>query len=248
MAIDWQTLIRSWSWCSSKGKLVNTGAADFTLPNDFSVQEFEAVYKKLQAHSQQKHEYDLGIGAMHAISYRFKALAEYDDRFTASIASHGPAPAQPIRYEQERDLFGFFSNAFSVFDTLCFVLFAIGALTGAPNFSLATAKDERNVNWATMKKAYNTSYPSDPILATINTIEADAAFTEIRDARNMFTHRATPPRHHKLAIGSPSPNETTIARVNIVVDATTTASRRRDVARLLQSGLQAAANFVAVRL
>jgi hypothetical protein len=217
------------------------------LPNDFPTREFEAVYKKLHIHRQQNDQYDLAVGAMHAMSYRFKALGEYDDRFTASINAHGSGPAQPIRYEQERDLFGFFSNAFSVFDTFCFSLFAIGALTGAGYFPLATADDERKVTWNTMKRGYNLSFPGDPILATINAIEADPAFTEIRDARNMFTHRATPPRHHKLTVGTPSPSETTIARINIVVDATTTSSRRHDIARLLQSGLRAAEIFASAR-
>jgi hypothetical protein len=227
---------------------MNTGAANLT-PNDFPVREFEAVYTKLLEHSQQKHEYDLALGAMHGTSYRFTALAEYDDRFTASIAGDGPAPPQPMRYEQERDLFGFFGNAFSVFDCFCFALFAIGALTGASNFSLVRPNDEKNVSWRTLKDAYNASFPDDPILATINAIEADRAFVEIRDARNVLTHRAAPQRHHRLTLGSTtSPAETRIARINIVVDATTTASRRKDVARLLQSGLQSAANFAAIYL
>jgi hypothetical protein len=230
---------------------MNTAALSgtgLTVPNDFPAREFEAVYKKLQAHSQKKPEYDLAIGAMHAISYRFKALAEYDARFTASITAHGAGPAPAIRYEQERDLFGFFSNAFSVFDTFCFALFAIGALTSASNFPLATNRDETNVRWSTMKSAYNVSFPGDPLLITIDAIEKDLAFNEIRDSRNMFTHRATPPRHHMVSMGSPSPDETIIARINIVVDATTTTSRRQDVARLLHLGLRDAAVFVAGRL
>jgi hypothetical protein len=106
--------------CSREQKEKSMNATSLTLPNDFPTLEFEAVYGKLHSHNHKKNEYDLAIGAMHAMSYRFKTLAEYDDRFTASIKAHGTGPAQPIRYEQERDLFGFFSNAFSVFDTFCF--------------------------------------------------------------------------------------------------------------------------------
>jgi hypothetical protein len=52
----------------------------------------------------------LVFGALNAIAYRFAALAEYDRNFTDSFNTHGGGPGQPFRYDQERDLFGFFNT------------------------------------------------------------------------------------------------------------------------------------------
>ena len=142
-----------------------------TVPDDFPADQFEAVYKKLGSTYGQRAEYRVFIiGALNAIAYGFTALAEYDKSFRSSITAHGTGPGQPFRYMQERDLFGFFSNAHSVFDAFCFALFAIGALRDSANFPLATDPDERNVTWSKMLRAYGKAFPSDPILSELEKI------------------------------------------------------------------------------
>ena len=100
------------------------------MPADFPASQFEAVVhnNKLTAHAA-RNEYPLLSDALRAIPYRFRTLTEYDHSFTALINDYG---IDAFRYEQERDLFGFFSNGYSVFEAFCFALFAIGALTGSP--------------------------------------------------------------------------------------------------------------------
>jgi hypothetical protein len=112
-----------------------------TVPDDFPASRFEAVYEKLAPHTGHN-AYPKLVGALAAIAIRFKALAEYDQGFTASIKAHGNGPGQPARYEQDRDLFGFFSNGVSIFDAFCFALFSIGALKGFPEFPLTSEEDE----------------------------------------------------------------------------------------------------------
>jgi len=152
--------------------VLSTSGVD--VPNDFPASQFEAVHTKLVAYGQRS-EYGLIVGALHAIAFRFRALSGYDENFTASINNHGPGPGQPFRYEQERGLFGFFSNAFSVFEAFCFALFAIGALTGSGRFPLATEDDERNVTWNSMQQAYGGAFPGNPILDELRAIADDAA-------------------------------------------------------------------------
>ena len=133
-----------------------------TAPDDFPASQFELVYKKLGGAYGGRYEYDvLLFGALNAIAYRFMALVEYDESFTASFNAHGTDAGQPFRYEQERDLFGFFSNGFSVFEALCFALFALGALTDPVNFPLAIEKAERAVRWDKMQQAYRKAFPAD---------------------------------------------------------------------------------------
>jgi hypothetical protein len=215
-----------------------------TVPDDFPADQFEAVYKKLGSTYGQRDEYRVFIiGALNAIAYRFTALAEYDESFKDLIAEHGTDPGQPFRYMQERDLFGFFSNAHTVFDAFCFALFAIGALRDSANFPLATDRDERNVTWSEMLRAYRKAFPGDPILSELEKIWNDTE--ELRIIRSILTHRGVGARAFGVSVGpSTVPETTTIDRLNISLDAMTISSRRRDVVRLLLLGLDATSKFV----
>ncbi len=186
------------------------------VPDDFPSDEFDAVSGKLGSTYGERYEYRVFVmDALNAIAYRFTALAEYDESLRSLInAPNG----QPFRYMQERDLFGFYSNAHSVFDAFCFALFAVGALIDSGNFPLATEADERNVTWSTMLRAYGKAFPTDPILSELEKIWND---TE-----------------------EPSAPSDRISRLNISLDAGTTRTHRSQVAGLLLLGLEAADKFV----
>jgi hypothetical protein len=217
------------------------------VPADFPASQFEAVVhnNKLTAHAAHN-EYPLLSDALRAIPYRFRTLTEYDHSFTALIKDYG---IDAFRYEQGRDLFGFFSNGYSVFEAFCFALFAIGALTGSPEFPLANDQDERKVGWTKMEGAYRTAFPRDPILDELERIAKDPAFVDLGVIRNFLTHRAVPARAVGASMGpSAKPDKTTIPRLKITVDAGTTSSRRLQVARLLLLGLDAMHKFIEAQL
>jgi hypothetical protein len=218
------------------------------MPRDFPASTFEAIQQKLETVRQQAGHSQF-IGAWNAVSYRFKACTEYDKSFTASIANHGPAPGQPMRYQQERDLFGFFGSGISVFDAFYFGMFAIGTLVLPPNFPLSTTDDEKRVHPQSTIKAYLQSFPGDPFVSVLDAIIEDQAFKELRDIRNVLTHRAAPPRALGLAVGAGAsiPRARTAHHISIEINAGTTSSRRKEIARLLSKALEAAHEFVAAR-
>jgi hypothetical protein len=85
---------------------------DLKMPPDFPSIPFDKVWKATQPHAHNP-KYSQFIAAWKAVGYRFVSMAEYDESFTSSIRKHGPGPAGRARYEQERDLFGFSSSAYS---------------------------------------------------------------------------------------------------------------------------------------
>jgi hypothetical protein len=193
-----------------------------TPPSDFPVEDFEAIYTRMTPHGAHQ-AHPRFVGAWRAISYRYMAMIEYDAQFTESITRDGPNPSNQIRYQQERDLFNFFSNGVSIFDAFCFGAFAIGAHTGSTAFRLP----ERKVDWERLIKAYTKSFGSDPIIDVLNEINMDGALSTIRDVRHYLMHRAVPPRQIGIASGpgaveSPS----TIERLNLTLDQNTTNSLR----------------------
>jgi hypothetical protein len=219
------------------------------MPDDFPTNTFEATHQKL-ARFNKNELYSHFIGAWHAISYRYLALVEYNERFTSSIIAHGRAPAQPLRYQQERDLFGFFNNGVSIFDAFCYGMFALGALLVPRDFPLASPQDERKVNCASTLRGYNSTFQNDPILNALQALMNDQAYKELGRIRNILTHRAAPPRNLSLAInigsGTAKPSAK-ILRLDLVIDNRTTAAHRDEIARLLSSVLQATQIFVETR-
>lgn len=188
------------------------------------------------------------IGAWNAISYRYKAVAEYDQQLTASIVTHGPGAGDPNRYEQERDLFEFFSSGVSVFDAFCFGAFAIGAFASPTHFPLNTDSDERKVNWKSLLQAYNESFATDPITLVLHTVKADAALKAIRRVRDILTHRSSPARQFSLLIGSPTKSTARIHKLNLTLDQNTTSLHRKEIARLLSDGLSGMRTFVEAKI
>lgn len=78
---------------------------------------------------------------MGAVAYRFMAMAQYDESFTRSILENGVGPAPTLRYEQERDLFGFFNSVCSAFDAFLFGMFTLGAMLKPVTFPLKDKSD-----------------------------------------------------------------------------------------------------------
>jgi hypothetical protein len=86
------------------------------------------------------------LGAWIALSYRFLAIAGYDEAFTNSVRTHGDGPPEPERYYQEWDLYGFFVSGLSVIESFCYGLFAIALLMDATKFPTATEKAKKKIN------------------------------------------------------------------------------------------------------
>jgi hypothetical protein len=99
-----------------------------------------------------------------------------------------------------------------------------------------------------MTDRYGRAFSGDPMLKTLNRIKNDPAFKEFRNIRNILTHRAVGARQLSVGTGPSPPPPDRIPRLNISLDAGTTATRRSDVARLLKCGLEAALKFVEGRL
>jgi hypothetical protein len=97
------------------------------------------------------------------------------------------------------------------------------------------------VTWSTMLRAYGKAFPTDPILSELEKIWNDTE--ELRDIRNILTHRAVGARDLMATTGPSAPSDR-IPRLNISLDAGTTRTHRSQVAGLVLLGLEAADKFV----
>lgn len=191
--------------------------------------------------------YEQFVGAWNAISFRYLTLCDEGDAYTAAIQAPNAAAGLEERYRQERHLFGFFSAGFSAFEAYFYGLFAIGAILVPAAFPLASPKEQQSVSPNSTNRTYLTAFAGDQVIAAFHAAFQDAAYVELKEVRNILTHRAAPGRTIFISVGRDNPP--TRWKINdIALDQNTAASRRADVARLLGALLNAAATFVEARI
>jgi hypothetical protein len=232
------------------------------MPADFPRAGYERVMKKVKPLAGPYAQmYDHFGGAWNAISYRYMAMCFHGDNFSTSIVlPQGEAAAYYVkRYEEERELFGFFSNCFSTFESFFYGMYAVGnfldpgtpASAGTPavqtNFPM-TAKDLQFVTPSSTDKAYKKAFHGDAFLGTLTGVFADVRFRELREIRNILTHRTAPGRRMFVGIGSDEELPDVWKLNDIPLDAKLTPARRANTAQLLATLLDAAADFVEQRV
>jgi hypothetical protein len=175
-------------------------------------------------------------------------LTEYEQALCASLANAGGSPEPLERYRQERDLFGFFSNGFSVFEATFYGLFSLGALLSASSFPITTAKDQQRISPSSTATAIAKAFPGDPVNQAIDAALTAPAYVEWREIRNILTHRAAPGRTFFVGIGVEDaiPDQWKIK--SIALDARMAPLRRADLSRLLSTLLRGIDQFAKTRL
>jgi hypothetical protein len=211
-------------------------------PQDFPQQLWEETEKHVSDPFRENPNQALFVGAWNGVRYRYAAMVEFSDLYTDSFNAHGAGPPEPARFAQERDLFGFASAAYSMFDCFHFALFSIGALLAPSEFKLESESDEQKIRFSYTRKTFAKAFPNDPILADFDVFRDDGAQKDLSALRNMYTHRASLPRHHQMGDDTKPPAQ--LARLNIAIDGETTSTRCKEAHRLLSQCLTSASTFV----
>ena len=218
------------------------------MPTEFPVAAYERIHAKVQplrdASPAAMNEF---AGAWNAISYRYVAFVECDEAFRNSLAAHGTAPPALERYNQERDLFGFFSNGFSTFESFFYAAFAMLCLLKPNDFQIGTPQQQRNVTGTNTVSAYRRAFTPNSIIEALETLLKDPTYVELREIRNILSHRSAPGRTIHVAFGDePAPDQWKIA--NIVLNERTTFTRRQGVAVTLTKAITALLQFAEQQL
>jgi hypothetical protein len=216
------------------------------LPGDFPISPFERSVARVQSCWEVRHPDEVGqmVGAWSALSYRFLAHGDEGEAFNRSIMGQNAFSSHKERYKQERYLFGFFSNGFAAFESYFYGMYSIGAVLNPTHFPFATPKDRQGVSPTSTERAYAKAFPGDPLLNTYRNVFADIAYQELREIRNVLTHRTAPGRTIFVGVGSDEPMAPRWKLNNISLDGSTVQARRAHTSRLLTAVLAAGAAFV----
>ena len=215
---------------------------------NFPQEKYESIHLILSSKYAEKKEYEHFSGAWNAISYRYKATIDHGGDFIELLNLYGTAPQPKKRYLQEQALFNHFSSCFSVFESMCYGFFAIGSIVSPEYFSINDPADQRKISPETTKRTFQKAFPDEQITKTLIELIADSEFENIRNTRNILTHRTAPGRKIYLHIGEDESLPTEWKLNNKPLNELIVKSNEDNMKRLLNNLLTAGEAFCKLHL
>jgi hypothetical protein len=181
---------------------------DLDMPPDFPAAEYNGVHARVNLTPQPqppRENWRRFARSWNAVAHRFRACADYDDRFRESLRMHGDGPGPEVRHGQERDLYGFFTNGMSVVDSFCCALHALGEMPrsqprrDAPSGEALWPRDVR--------RAFERLFARDQVTVILATVLESAEYGDCLRMRNTLAHREVTSRQFFLKAGNPGPGE-----------------------------------------
>lgn len=206
------------------------------MPSDFNQSDYEEVNFRVSEHLlyNQSPGSDFA-GGWAAISYRFLACAESDELFTELIKAGATATFRE-RYIQERELFNFFFNGLSVFESCCYSLFALGASISSSDFPMTSNKELKDINIAKTVERFDVVFKHEKITSQLMRFIQTPDYKEWTEIRNILAHRSAPGRIVSLDVNhkEASSAKLTWKLKNIPLDEKTTSVRRKWLSTTLE--------------
>lgn len=222
------------------------GGNGLEMPPDFPAAAYEAVAQRVTGHAPASNDLRLEFAAgWNAVSQRFMAMTEYEQSLSTSL---GKSSTPYDRYREDRDLYGFFCNGYSVLEATFYAIFSIGSLISPACFPMASDTDKRRIALDATKKAAGKAFPGDPLQNALGTVALDAGYGDWRDIRNVLSHRASPGRSISFSnVPEVNPPDTWLLK-SLPLDPATVAAKRAELAGLLTPLMEEIARFAAARL
>ena len=169
---------------------------DLELPDDFPVAEIDALHAHLSDYVDDGNklppEWREWADGLNGLVYRFRACDEHGGALTDSLVD--TSPPQPKRYEQERDLYSFYSEGLSAIECFYYGLYFIGTHADANAFALNI--DPRQVKPRMVTERYEAAYDAETLTDTLRRVIDGDVFSIWSGLRNFLSHRGAPGRTH----------------------------------------------------
>ena len=189
-----------------------SGTQEISMPSGFPDGVLEEVMNRICAKVNSPDDREHLVGSRNGVRLRLRACADYSQEFTASVAQAGDAPAAETRYQQERQLFGFFVSGLAALDSLGFFLYFVGSHLRPTDF--ATNKLWKiDLNSAT--EAFDKTFPSEALSSKLQGLKIDPVLENWKDVRNILAHRAAPGRVIYGSVGGASPAPTAEWKIHL---------------------------------
>lgn len=196
------------------------------LPQNFPKDKYEKIYiKVLQYKDNFKIQYQQFTSGWKSLVYRYFACAKHSDDYIKIIKKDRVSPSHFLRYEQERELFNFFTNGLSAVETHGYMIYMICSIYNHNDFKVITKKDLKNIVLSNtvlkLKKFYSVENITKELEILINSRE----YEDWVEVRNVLMHRGTPGRKIMLGTGKAEKERSDLWFKKIAIDTQTTVCR-----------------------
>jgi hypothetical protein len=177
---------------------------DLDLPDDFPVADIDGLHAHVSDYVDDGNklppEWRGWADGLNGLVYRFRACDEHGAQVTVLLAD--PSPTQPTRYEQERDLFCFYSEGLSAIECVYYGLYFVG--THADGAAFPYNVDPRDVTPKRVTMIFEASHGGEPLTKTLRDVLDSTEFKIWSGVRNYLSHRGAPGRTYYEGGGPPS--------------------------------------------
>ena len=197
------------------------------LPQYFPKDKYEKIYiKVLQYKDDFQLQYHQFTGGWKSLVYRYFACTKHSDDYIKIIKKDRISPSYFLRYEQERELFNFFTNGLSAIETLGYMLYMICSIDNSNDFKVITEEDLKKIKLhntvSKLKKLYSVENITKELENLINNSQEYEKWVEVR---NVLMHRETPGRKIMLSSKRSKKERSDIWFKGIKINKQTTVSR-----------------------
>jgi hypothetical protein len=221
----------------------------FNLPDDVAIGDLEALHDKVTTRGyatpgQPTDAWREWADGINGVMYRVIAADAASDAWILSMAKSDSPPLDD-RVQQERALFEFYSNAFSVLECLGYALSAMAELVNPQAFLVTTSP--REISFRSAVRAFSDEYPMSRLAGILSSIDRSQELADLRDIRNTLSHRGAPARtFSEVATSTPSGGSSergSTTWLGRILSPATTADLRIWVVTALNDVLRAANEF-----
>jgi hypothetical protein len=173
------------------------------LSQYFPKDKYEKIYiKVLQYKDNFQLQYQQFSGGWRSLVYRYLACTKHSDDYIKIIKKDRISPSPFLRYEQERELFNFFTNGLSAIEELGYMLYMICSIKKPSDFKvikkgLRKIKLKNKREDCTVEKL-KTFYPEENITQELEKLTNSEEYNNWVKVRNILMHRETPGRRIRM--------------------------------------------------
>jgi hypothetical protein len=218
----------------------NVITVGYPVPDDFPAAQYNLIHTTMQRRATETLFWEYGF-AWNAVAYRFTQTADHDDAYRRMLAGSGDA--NMIRYQQEKELFCFFTAGLSVLEAFFYAMHSAAAIADPASFPMATEGDLKRVGIRLTKGRFARRFPAESLTQAMTSVVADPSLDRWERVRYVLVHRQAPGR---VVFGSTvreaPPDEWKLE--GLTLDANLTSSRRTWLSQVLTSLMACGLEFV----
>jgi hypothetical protein len=196
------------------------------LPQYFPKDKYEKIYiKVLQYKDNFQSQYQQFTGGWKSLVYRYFACTKHSDDYINIIKKDRISPSHFLRYEQERELFNFFTNGLSAIETHGYMIYMICSICNHNDFKVITKEDLKNIVLVNTVLKLKKFYSVENITKELEILTNSQEYKDWVEVRNVLMHRETPGRIIRMGTRRAEKERSDLWFKEIAIDTQTTVCR-----------------------